>query len=490
MDKKLKGILANLIFSLIIFVIVLFAKKIVKAVVFSGVFFIFSTFLLLKFKSYLKMMAYLLAFLLPMTINLYSREKVTNVLYAGSKVGFIINLYDVLIIMFLLYTIIRDIKISKEDKVKIGKSIILPIVYLIIHILATKFSIDKEASICEIVRLCKMIILSIIIMKVFNLEVYEIFTKGIEHVMLFELLLGIAQIIKGGSVGLSFLGETGGFRDGVEGLEKGMSGTLEHPGTLAIFSVFCLCIILASNDLKNKKKYIIVCIATIILTFARTSILLMLAVSLGYFIMNVYKGNISFSLTYKKIILGTMLILMVICGAFLAKDKINIVINRFTNSDFSDQVENRNEHVDVALYTYKNRSHWAYGPNNYTISIKNKFPTEYRRKIFYYRYPVHNLYALYLVELGVVGVSIYILIYLGNVVRMLRKINKEKGEYVNILISIAIWTICMMCYNFTGWSGDKDILLTIMWITIGISSSMFKRMNIKSINKTLRGVKN
>lgn len=490
MNRKTQGIFVNLIFSLIIFIIILFSKKIAKAVVFSGVFMLFSTFLLFKFKSYLKMLVYLLAFLLPMTINLYSHEKVTGVFYAGAKVGIIINLYDVLIIMILLYTIVRDIKTLKKDKVKIGKSIILPILYLAIHILATRFSIDKEASICEIIRLSKLIILSLAVIKIFDLKVYEIFVEGIEHVMLFELFLGIAQIIKGGSVGLSFLGETGGFRDGVEGLEKGMSGTLEHPGTLAIFSVFCLCIILASNNLKNKKRYMIVCVLTIILTFARTSILLMIIVLLGYFMINFYKRNINFSLTHKKIILGITLLLVVILGGFLAKDKINIVINRFTNSDFSEQVTNRNEHVEVALYAYRYRTNWAYGPNNYTISIKNKFPAEYRRKIFYYRYPVHNLYVLYLVELGIIGVSIYILIYLGNIARMLKKINKEKGQEVNILVVIAIWTGCMMCYNFTGWSGDKDILLTIMWITIGISNSMFKRTNLKNTNKVLRGVRN
>lgn len=487
MNRRTKGILANLIFSIIIFIVILFSKKIVKAMAFSGVFFIFSTCLLIKFKSYSKMLAYLLAFLLPMTTILYSDKKSTDILYPGSEVGIIIKLYDIMIIMFMTYAIAMEVGSKKEEKIKMGKSIILPLAYLVIHILASKFSIDKQASICEIIRLCNMIILSIAITKIFDLEVYESFVKGIEHVVLFELFLGIAQIIKGGSVGLSFLGETGGFRGGVEGLEKGMSGTLQHPGTLAIFSVFCLCILLSSNELKSRKKYIIACVFIIILTFARTSIALMLVVLFGYFVINIYKGNISFRLTYKKVILGTFLILVIGCTVFLAKDELNVVVDRFTNSDFSEQAGNRNEHVKVALYVYKNGNQWAYGPNNYTVTIKNKFPAQYRAKNFYYRYPVHNLYALYLVELGVLGLSIYILLYLGNIFRMLKVINKEKRRSINIITLIAIWTLCMLFYNFTGWSGDKDTLITIMWIAIGISNSMFKRMDFEKTSEIFRG---
>ena len=478
MNWKTKGICANLIFSFIIFLIILFTKSIIKAIVLSGCFFLITTFFMLKFKDYLKSIVYLLGFFLSMKIILYYHVKNSGlVLYPGASVGVVITLYDILMLMLVFFVIVKSLKTKKSEKIRVGIDLILPLAYLTLHILASKFSIDKEASICEIIRLIKNIIFSIAIIKIFNLDMFEVFAKGIAHTMSFQLMLGIIQIIKGGSLGLSFLGESSdGFRVGVEGLEKGMSGTLGHPGTLAIFSVFSLCVIMGCTKLKHKKIYILVCILSIILTFARTSILLMFAIFLGYYILKIYRREVDFKLTHKKIILGISLILIVILSGFIAKNQIITITSRFIESDFSQQVINRNEHKEVALYVYKNRKGWAYGPNNYVLSVGKMFPTKFNKNEFYYRYPVHNLYMLYLVELGILGPILYCLLYFGNVIRIVKKITENKNNYVVILILMAIWATCMMIYNFTGWSGDKDILITIMWISIGISISAFKRL--------------
>lgn len=479
MNWKSKGICTNLIFSFIIFLIILFAKSIPKAIVLSSCFFILTTFLLLKFKDYLKSVAYLLGFFLSMKIVLYYSVKDSGmILYPGASVGIVITLYDILMLMLIFYTIVKSLKAKEDEKIKVGIYLVLPIAYLVLHILASRFSIDKEASICEIIRLIKNIIFSIAIIKIFNLDTFEAFAKGIAHTMTFQLMLGILQIIKGSSVGLSFLGESSdGFRVGVEGLEKGMSGTLGHPGTLGIFSIFSLCIIMGCTKLKHKKIYVSVCILSVMLTFARTSILLMFAIFLGYYILKIYRKEIDFRLTHKKIIIGTLIMLITIISVIIAKNQLITITSRFVESDFSQQIINRNAHKEVALYVYKNRTNWAYGPNNYVLSVGKMFPAKFNKNEFYYRYPVHNLYMLYLVELGILGPILYCLLYFGNIIRMLRKINENKKNYVVILIVMAIWATCMMIYNFTGWSGDKDILITIMWISIGISLATFKRLN-------------
>ncbi|CUO46257.1 O-antigen ligase family protein [Clostridium disporicum] len=436
-------------------------NKLSKAVVFSGIFLLLGLGSFYINKNYLKSLIFLLGFCLPINLSFYYLNYYPDRNIAGALVGWKFTLLDLIIFLIIIYSF-RNFT-SKIFRKKIN---ILILVYLLINIFSVNVALDKYAALFEVVRLLKCILLMYAIITTFNSELYDVFVDAIGKTIIVQFILGILQIIKGGNLGLSFLGESQRvFRDGVTGLEKGMSGTLGHPGTMAIFTLFCLTMLIFNTRLKNRKLYILISIITIILTFARTSIILMC------FIIIIYKITTrkKFTLTYKKLIIVYLIAAISLVGALILKDQIGDIVNRFIASDFSNQVDGRGEHSQLAIQIYNNRESWSYGANNYIFASQKNFPNHYSLQHFKYIFPVHNLYCLYLVELGVWGMIIYIALISIPIINWFI-FDILKGKKTNkYLITFAVWSIVIMIYNFTGWSGAKDILVYPMWIVLGLS---------------------
>lgn len=480
MNSINRGLLKNLLFSIMIFVIILFQKSISKAVVISGFFMILTSVVLIKMKDYNNMLFYMFAIFLTMSVKVYIKDVPTGIYTAGANVGTIITIYDVLIIIYIL----NNIRRFKDSSKIVYKFVpILSVLFLILEIATYKYALNKTATVNEILRIAKFILFSLVITKTFDYEKYKSFVTGLGHVVILQLCLGVLQIVKGGALGLGIFGEaTRVFREGVSGLEKGMSGTIGHPGTMAIFTLFCLCNFLFMQKSKEKVIFIMAAIFTIILTFARTSIVLMICEIFGFFLIKIFRKELKFNITYKKIMISIFLIIFVSLSLFIIRDKVIVLINRFTESDFSEQVEGRGEHTEVAETVYKIKGNWANGANNYVYTVKSVFPIE-ARNYFNYMYPVHNLYALYLVEIGKVGVALYVLLYLSIPLSIFKKFNINDEEKIknNAIIDAGfLWIFTILVFNFTGWSGAKDILMLLMWLSIGFSQgSINKCKNIE-----------
>lgn len=463
----------NIFYSLLIFIFMIaFGKvSIFKAIMYSGILFVIVTLALFIKKDYLKGIVYLLGFCLPINMNFYYNNFYPDVNVSGALVGWKITLYDILILMFLVVAFKKG-----KNKIKFNITILLVLIYLAINILSLTVAFNVEAACFEVIRISKCVLLFWGILKVFNYKLYCEFIDGLGGAVIVQCTLGILQILKGGSLGLSFLGESDRvFRAGVVGLEKGMSGTLAHPGTMAIFILFCLTMIIFNKDIKFRKIYIGFSVVAIILSFARTSIVLMCGVILVYCLLNENK----FKLTYKKLIFMVVLAISLVIGIIIFQEKIEVVLNRFINSDFSYQIAGRGSHSEIAKTMYEQRENWAYGANNYIFISKDMYPIQYAAGIFNYIFPVHNLYYLYLIELGICGVVVYILLNLTCVVNLIRRffVKGCSKQYKSMLLSASIWISIIMAYNFTGWSGAKDMLLYCMWITIGISEIAIKKVN-------------
>lgn len=488
MVEKIKGNINikkyDYIMAIIFFIILLVSPMngIAKTIVLSVGFFIGLILVGMFIKDIKEKLIFLLSFTLPFNVVMYIEKDVEVINLAGAKNFFVFTFFDLLIIFMLGYYIYSEksiINIKKNIK-----RIILPIIYLIVNLLSVVVAFNKVAAGYEVLRLAKCIILFVMIAFYFSEKLYVIFVKGICFGICLQLLIGLMQIIKGAPLGIQFLGESHTvFRNSVEGLEKGMSGTMAHPGTLAIYGVFCLSIIIFINKdlIKGKNIFIGATILTIILTFSRTSMLLMGIVLVSALInsfMNSSLFNYSaiinkikcFKLTRKKIVIISMLVFVVASGLFLLRNQVGAVVDRFTNSDMSLQLKSRTWHTRIGLKAYKERENFAYGANNYTYIIRDKYPEKYASGSFHYVQPVHNLYILYLVEIGVIGVLIYIIIY-GKVILSIFKINKFKSPILrSIILSTSVWALVIMIYNFTGWSGAKDYFVQIMWIVVGLNT--------------------
>lgn len=426
---------------------------------------------------------FLLGFTLPFNILMIQGNMSEVINLAGSKNFFTFTFYDLLVIFTLIYMVY--IKGIKDTICTNYKYLILPVIYLIINFATLFVAMNKMVTFYEILRVLKGILLFIVVGFYFTEKLYILFVRGIGLSMCAQFIIGVLQILKGKAIGLHFLGESHSvFRSGVEGLEKGMSGTMAHPGTLAIYSVFVLSIMIFINRELIREKYIflIVTIFTIILTFSRTSMLLMFGVvgcALLFYVLNnsdkrlgKFFSNIkSIRLNRKTISIALIVGVVIISATFLFKGQITAVINRFTSSDMELQANSRTWHARIGINVYKEREHFAYGANNYTYVIREKYPKEYAAKRFHYIQPVHNLYVLYLVEIGLIGVVTYIVLY-GKLILDILRIKFIRGK-VNraIIMSTGVWALAIMLYNLTGWSAAKDYFIQIMWIVIGLNMS-------------------
>lgn len=468
------------IFMALIFTLIMVlspSNSIIKGLVVSIGFFIAIVILGFYIPKIEKKMYFILGFTLPIDLVMYSELDVTILNLAGSDNFFVLKFSDLLIIFLLIYYLCtrRNLNLKRKNM----GVIFLPLLYLLINVMSCFIALNKVTAIYETIRVVKGLLLFLIIVSYFKKPLYEFLIKGVGYGMLFQLIVGIAQIINGGAIGLQFLGEAHGdgvFRAVVTGLEKGMSGTTTHPGTLALYGIFSLAVIIFC-DMKNKKeKYFLVFISiiTVVLTYARTSIALMLFV-LGIAIlskvnMNILVEKIKAFRVNKKSIGIILVVIAIICGGiFLSRNIITSVFGRFTSSDMSWQAKSRFEHIDIGLTVYSKREAFAYGANNYMYGVKECYPNNYSRDIFNYVQPVHNIYVLYLVEIGIIGLIVYILLY-GKVILGLLSRKKVDNISKSIICSTAIWTIVIMIYNLTGWSGAKDIFMQIMWIVLGLNS--------------------
>ena len=165
-------------------------------------------------------------------INLIYREDYHIV----SKEYYKFNIVQIFALIF-LFIILKNIKKIKLD---IDLSIIL--LFDVVCIASIFYSINPKAAFYDSIRYIIITIIYIYFSRLFKNELYG---KTLINSLVFglgiQLSLGFLQKLKGGALGLYFLGESRTvFRSNVSGYEMGMSGTFGHPGPYALYSLFIL----------------------------------------------------------------------------------------------------------------------------------------------------------------------------------------------------------------------------------------------------------
>lgn len=452
-----RGILLSYLSMIFIFIVSLInSNNISKALIVSIISFamIQGAFIICK-NNVKNSLFFLLAFNIPMQLYIWLPKSSVYSVETADSFSFIF--LDMIILMIFLYSS------SVKNASRVPRSLlILSFLLLLVYILAAVVSINKGASLFAIIRLLKAIILCISIIKIYEDEAFYYFVKGLKASVLFQMLIGFLQFIKGDVLGLTFLGE--GVLRSANGYEKGMSGTVGHPGDFALFLLFCLVIFLFNT--KKNTVYVLLCVSGLVLSQSRTALVIMVVI----FILHWFSSKDS-KVTYRTII-GFFIMIF---STPVIVNIIELVISRFFNSDLTVQEGNRRFHYELALKLFSLKEHFAFGPNASLTASSIYFPYEFQRGVFYYVHPIHNAFLVYLIETGIVGLVLYIilnLICLLNAVLVFRNSNSARRSRI---ISFGVWILVMSAYSMTGWAGIKDKFFYLLWICVAFSIANLKK---------------
>lgn len=365
--------------------------------------------------------------------------------------------------LFCLYFLIQIFK--NINKLKIKVDLIILFVFNLICIVSIIRSINQTAAIYDYLRYIMLTIMYIYFSRIFNYDKYKDVMKfSLVIGLILQIILGILQIIKGGALGLKILGEgNNAFRVGVSGYERGFSGTFGHPGPMALYANFILIMLLFDKELKKMYRLTGIIVSTIIIIVAagRTSVIIMILAYGLYFILEykMYKMKDLIILIISIFSLFTILLLM--------SNEIKVIVNRFINSDSTQQFSNRIEHILVGLYYIKQKPLLGVGLNNYLDYTYKDFPSSFNTNFFLWN-PIHNAFIQYAVEIGILGVIILYYFLLNNIGIYFKMKNKLKKSEKSILVGSIIVIFVWIGYGFQGWGGIQTRSLVMLFLNCSL----------------------
>lgn len=372
-----------------------------------------------------------------------------------TKPYYTFNLVQLFALIFLILIL------KNRKKIKVGIDLIILFIFNVICFTSTIYAKNPPAAFFDALRIFTITIIYIYFSRIFNYKKYKGLAINIMVLtVVFQLIIGIIQIIINGPIGLGILGESKEvFRAGVSGFEKGMSGTFGHPGPFALYSLMILSFIMFDNCINKTVKNIgiTICTLNILISAGRTAMILMALIFIIYYINSLKEINIK--KIHRLIMIGLFGIIM--CA--ILSDEILMVFNRFLNSDTSDQLGNRLYHYEIAFKYIKEKPLLGWGLNNYLDLSYSDHPIRFYTN-FFFNNPIHNAYLLYAIEIGILGSLLFILFLVINF-----KWYKKNSRYLDIntnnickgyIVGIIIYSI----YNFQGWGGvqTRSLVLVIL----------------------------
>ncbi len=384
-----------------------------------------------------------------------------------------------LIVVMWFFTDLLNKKNKKNTRLKAISKVNFEFVFFFLYFLTSVLSlyvaVNKIAAIYVLIRILFLVLLYYLLSRYRLKEAWPLFIAGIVFTVCTQLAIGIGQLITNDSIGLAVLGENQNpFRGGTEGLERGISGTLGHPGTFAIFLTLIFPILLTQllTTKKQMEKYfiilsLIVGILAIFLSSARTSIVIVLVGSIFIILFNLWFRNRENLNTNRIFRFGLLFLFIVIIGASFIIDEI---VSRFVASDFIFQILERNRIAQLALdiiFESPKNILLGVGLNNYTDIISSKGTG------FIYSHPVHNFYLLLWAEAGIFNLVSFILILFFSIRKMLFIVRKGKLDLANKALGILISLMSLVFYNFTGWSNNHNQIFILFFTLIIFSNLIF-----------------
>ncbi|MFA5358283.1 MAG: O-antigen ligase family protein [Patescibacteria group bacterium] len=352
---------------------------------------------------------YLLIFLLPWQTRLIYKvaslnggywEYGSNSFYASE--AFLI----VLVILFLVWR-----KKSGGQKVQ-RKDVVLPLVFLVWSLVSVVWSLDRNLAIYYWSFFAQGFLLYFLIsygpVDRTKAVVSFVMAAGVQAALAWYQFL-TQSIFASKWLGMAsqsandlgvFVIESGGQR------WLRAYGSLPHPNILAAFLVVALIFLffLSLNVNSSRQKLFIVSglsliLPALIFTFSRAAWLSLIVCFLSFITLLIIK-RIKNKFTAEILVLSV--ILVIIIGAiFWSPIKPRLVGGERLETLSNQQRVGLYKQSDILLQKY---AYYGVGPGNQTLAVYKEIDN--KQPSWFYQ-PVHNIYVLVLIEIGVVGVAIY-----------------------------------------------------------------------------------
>ena len=408
-----------------------------------------------------KFLLYFSAFLLPLNLNFHLIYQ--SVAFARPISGFQIKAFDFPFFLLMLFWVM---KVIWNPKIKVRLHLWFTIPYLMIVLLCvisfaqTSIHVAVKAGTLFIVIKNLMIFLylanNLNDRRTIYIIIGVILLSGI-----FQSLVGIGQYLKGGPIGLGFLGEKDIYSAGV-GLTtvSRVGGTIGHPNKMALFLAFLIQINIALLFLPVTRGIKALCVSpilvmlpTLILTHSRGAWgSLLLAGSINLYWCMAKK-------TQQKIMSGILVVAIVGVLVLGAIGLVDSVRNRIFGDDKGSS-EIRAPMEVIALNIIRHHYWTGVGLNNYASMI-HKYDNSPEGASYHFPMPVHNEYFLIAAELGVPALIIFVFL-LFFVVKL--HVSVSRKDMDSIFPFIAIGFLC----GWGGWAFHHKVLYEYVFFSHNI----------------------
>lgn len=355
------------------------------------------------------------------------------------------------------------VNIFVKEKYRIKKSCILPLLYVMVNIISIVQAGNKMAAIMASLRAIELLFIFIYFSVCFNDKTQICaFYRGVKISSVYVSVIALIQKVKGGAIGLAFLGEMqSGFRThAISGVaSSGVSGLFEHSGDLALFCVFVFILVLFGRKYyKNRYTYfanIILVLVAILFSDSRMSIL-MVAIAVIIFIFKSQKG---FKLNKEAgilIIAGFIILPMLL---LFNSHLISMISSVFQKGTFDVRLSQ----WTIAFEEILDNPFWGHGANNY-VDFMYTNRNDLYRAVWNYQNPVHNTFLLLWFELGIWGLVVNLLIQINFIKPLFRKKNQD-----SLSIASATFVLISLIYWLFDWGFMKSPAIYFLWIAYGLA---------------------
>ncbi len=406
-----------------------------------------------SFKRTTQYLLYLLVFLLPLQTRWIIVPGELNGYFEYGTIS--LYLTDILLILAFITFLL-----SKKDQCKINNNIWFLIgIFEFFVFVSIFFAPETKIAIYAYIRfLLGLALFFLILNPLFDFQKLLISFLGGSFV---EAVLGIWQFLFQTSFGSKWLGMSGHFAwvlgdsvvETVMGRWLRSYGSLDHPnifgGLMAVSILFLLIFIKRRSSIFYTALFVYW--TALIFSFSRAAWLGVLGGLIFYFLASIFKKE------------HRVFIIKSILGIFVLTIILSLIYNDLffarLNSQNRLEVKSNEERVYLlqeAKYLIRKHAVFGTGIGNYGIAVFKEIDNG--RPSYAYQ-PVHNVFLLIGVEVGVLGLVSF-LVFLFYLVYLLWQ--KHNFGALSILLSVFI----MMMFDHWWWSLHFGVLL--FWFVLGI----------------------
>ncbi len=381
------------------------------------------------------------AAILPVTIDVNFMNVFEN--QAGAHmIG--ISLQDIFVLL-LMFLWLAEAASKKDVAFHFYPRLTIPaILYFEACLVTLLWAPRLDLATMEIVRIAKVLILYFVIAnQIRGKSDLKVVAWALIASVAFEGFIAALQTIKGGTVGLAFLGEAYLPEIDRSKLWRVM-GTLGHPNRLAMYLEMLLPLCFGMFLLEKRIKLKMTAISVFGLGF----VALIMTGSRGAWIAFIFGMLIFFILAVKNrhmklsTIFGTGLIgVIVIAGIALAFS--GMIEERIHGDDYGSAMS-RIPMVQIAINLIEAHPLGGVGINNYAVVMKKYNDTILGRHFKSIPRPVHNMFLLVTGETGIIGLLMLLLLlyfFLATALKSARSPD-ETISITNISVLAGILAMC------------------------------------------------